>query len=221
MADQKKKQVHSGHRERMRQRFAADGLSNYRPHEVIEQVLFDVIRRANTNPLGHHLIDTFGSVIDVLNASYDELIAVDGVGVKTAEYIVSLRETLSGLIYDSLRGRGPITEYNIAFLGDWFYRLRDENNVILVSCTESREFIECIRIYDPAKDGDFDPFNIGLECVKRKNVKYYFLMARDNAVILRDDVLRLREVTLHMKSYMLDAYYFKEYKPISYLYKAK
>ncbi|MCR4645110.1 MAG: DNA repair protein RadC [Oscillospiraceae bacterium] len=96
MADAQKKPVkknpHAGHRERMRQRVRAHGFDGFAEHEILEYMLFHVIRRGNTNEIGHALIDAFGSVNEVLRADYDELVEVPGVGPACADYILYLRE---------------------------------------------------------------------------------------------------------------------------------
>ena len=43
------KSIHSGHRQRMRERFSVRGFLGYQPHEVLEQFLFDIIPRGDTN----------------------------------------------------------------------------------------------------------------------------------------------------------------------------
>ena len=80
--------IHSGHRERLRQKFAEnmsfDGLSD---HEILELLLFYVIPRTDTNELAHKLIKKFGSFPNVLNAPFSELIACKGLNEQSAMYI--------------------------------------------------------------------------------------------------------------------------------------
>ncbi len=71
--------VHAGHRQRMRQRFAETGLNGFQEHEILEMLLFYVIPRRNTNPLAHCLLNTFGSIRNVMQASDRELRSIDGV----------------------------------------------------------------------------------------------------------------------------------------------
>ncbi|MBR7141118.1 MAG: hypothetical protein IKD03_03150, partial [Clostridia bacterium] len=52
-----KKGVHSGHRERMRQRFFATGIEGFASHEVLEFLLFFAQPRCNTNEIAHALIE--------------------------------------------------------------------------------------------------------------------------------------------------------------------
>lgn len=65
----------------------SEGADCFADHEILEIFLFDVIPRANTNPIAHRLIDRFGSLDGVFRASVSELCTVNGVGTATAEYI--------------------------------------------------------------------------------------------------------------------------------------
>lgn len=56
-------------------------------HEVLEVLLYGVIKRRNTNDIAHALIDRFGTLNGVLQASVAELTRVAGVGRQTAYHI--------------------------------------------------------------------------------------------------------------------------------------
>lgn len=79
-------EVHSGHRARMRSRFAAQGLDGFADHEVLELILFYAIPQKNVNPLAHRLLEHFGSLHRVMDAELEELRQVEGIG----EYAASL-----------------------------------------------------------------------------------------------------------------------------------
>ncbi len=78
---------HHGHRERMRQRIRISGADSLAAHEIIEYLLFHTQPRSNTNEVAHALIEAFGSLPGVLEASFDELKRVDGVGNVTASFL--------------------------------------------------------------------------------------------------------------------------------------
>lgn len=82
---------HSGHRQRLMKKLKEDKLTK---HEYLEMLLFNAMPRRNTNDLAHRLYSEFGSVKNVLNASYERLIQVDGVGESVALYIVCLGKIL-------------------------------------------------------------------------------------------------------------------------------
>lgn len=76
--------LHEGHRKRMKERFIKSGLDDFAPHNILELLLFYSIPRGDTNPIAHRLIDTFGSLSGVFDATPEELAKVDGVGENSA-----------------------------------------------------------------------------------------------------------------------------------------
>lgn len=82
------KNVHAGHRQRMRKRFLQTGeLDGFEDHEALEMLLFCAIPRRNTNPMAHHLLLKFGSLDRVFDASPEELQTVPGIGPKASKLI--------------------------------------------------------------------------------------------------------------------------------------
>ncbi len=82
--------MHEGHRKRMYEKLKNDdGLYE---HELLEILLFNAFQRKNTNPIAHALLDSFGSISGVLNASVEELCAVEGVGESVALYLKCIGE---------------------------------------------------------------------------------------------------------------------------------
>ena len=79
--------LHDGHRERMKDRFIRDGLDNFEDYQVLEILLFYCIPRVDTNEIAHRLIERFGSLPNVLEASVDELQRVDGIGKHAAVFL--------------------------------------------------------------------------------------------------------------------------------------
>ena len=75
---------HAGHRERLRARYRREGLAGFAPHEVLELLLTYAIPRQDTNPMAHALINRFGSLAAVLEASPEELEQVPGIGPQAA-----------------------------------------------------------------------------------------------------------------------------------------
>ena len=77
--------IHSGHREKMRDRFIHDkGFENFEDHQILELLLFYANSRSDTNPLAHTLLDEFGSLKGVLEARPEQLMQVKGIGKQQA-----------------------------------------------------------------------------------------------------------------------------------------
>lgn len=101
--------VHDGHRARMRERFRENGFKGFEPHQIIELLLFYSCPRKDTNELAHILINKFGSIAGVMDASYEDLEAVSGISENTASLFkiiagflpVYYNSRSDGLVYDN------------------------------------------------------------------------------------------------------------------------
>lgn len=81
------KQPHTGHRARVRARFLREGLDSFEEHNALELLLFYAIPQRDTNELAHKLINTFGSLSAVFDASAESLMQVGGISENTAVLI--------------------------------------------------------------------------------------------------------------------------------------
>ena len=78
---------HDGHRQRMKERFLAEGLDHFHDHQVLELLLYFSIPRIDTNEIAHRLIEHFGSFSQVLDAPVEELKKVEGIGANSALFL--------------------------------------------------------------------------------------------------------------------------------------
>lgn len=85
--------IHTGHRQRLRERFMTEGLDHFDQLQVLELLLFYCVPRQDTNPIAHALLDRFGSFSQVLEAPASELCKVPGVGENVAAFITLLTAT--------------------------------------------------------------------------------------------------------------------------------
>lgn len=84
--------MHEGHRERLKKNFLANGLDSFEPHNALELLLFFSIPRKDTNEIAHMLINEFGSLYGVLEAPFEELVSLEGIGENTATLIKLIPE---------------------------------------------------------------------------------------------------------------------------------
>lgn len=95
------KNLHEGHRERVRQEFLQHGFDqNTPPHKILELLLFYCVQRADTNPIAHELIAKYGSVAAVLDAPVEELAAFKGLSERSAVLLKLIMPTAQRYIYD-------------------------------------------------------------------------------------------------------------------------
>ena len=79
--------IHEGHRQRLKDRFRREGLDNFDELYVLELLLFYCIPRKDTNPIAHKLLDHFGSLTAVLEASPEELEKVEGINTSASTFL--------------------------------------------------------------------------------------------------------------------------------------
>ena len=94
-------ELHAGHRQRIDEKAHKLGLEFMEEHEQLEKLLFSVIPRGNTNEIAHKLLDRFGTIGGVLSADADNLCEIEGVGLRTAEFLHDLPKLL-GIVERSL-----------------------------------------------------------------------------------------------------------------------
>ncbi len=84
--------IHKDHRKRVKERFCREGLDNFNEINVLELLLFYCVQRRDTNPLAHRLLDHFGKLSNVLEATREELMQVEGVTENIAVYLSFIKD---------------------------------------------------------------------------------------------------------------------------------
>ena len=84
---EKEKNLHEGHRQRLKNRFLESGLDSFQPHNILELLLFYSIPRKDTNDIAHDLIEKFGSLSGVFDANIEDLVKVDYITENSATLI--------------------------------------------------------------------------------------------------------------------------------------
>ena len=137
--------IHDGHRQRLRNRFRAEGLDHFEEHQVLELLLYYVIPRKDTNPIAHALLARFGSLSQVLEAQPEELAKVPGMGESAATFL-SLT-TAVGRYYLINRTMQetilPTIEKCGQYLVPYFYGRRNETVFLL--CLDAKCKVLCCK----------------------------------------------------------------------------
>jgi DNA repair protein RadC len=101
-----------GHRERLRTRFleaGADALSDY---ELLELLLFRVLPRRDTKPIAKVLIETFGSVAEVLAAPEARLRKIDGFGDASISELKVIHAVASRMLRGAVKKRPVLSSWS-------------------------------------------------------------------------------------------------------------
>ncbi len=100
--------VHAGHRSRMKAKLEKHGRDIFDTYELLEMLLYYSIPYKDTNPVAKRLLARFGSLDGVLSASRDELVTVDGIGERTADFLIGISELVSLFGVENLYDRDVI-----------------------------------------------------------------------------------------------------------------
>lgn len=107
-----------GHRQRVKDRFRKEGLDNFEESHALELLLFYAIPRRDTKSIARRLLDRFGSLATVMEASSDALQRVEGIGPNAATFIRLVNE-----------------------MGRYYMKSRDQNVEILNDLNACGEFL--------------------------------------------------------------------------------
>lgn len=117
------KHSHYGHRARLRDRVYKEGLNNFQDYQVLEYALSFVIPYKDTNPIAHALVNKFGSLAGVLEASVEDLQTISGLGEVSAYYLASFIQIFT-----------------------FYERERENKTRILINAPDTYEFVkECFK----------------------------------------------------------------------------
>ena len=136
---------HIGHRGRVKTEFLTRGLEGWPDHRVLELLLFYAIPQGDVNPLAHELIDRFGSLAKVLDASPDELSKVTGLGEHSVA-LIKMIPAVSGRYVAQRSGPGELvhTANDAAkLLSPYFYGAANEMAYVL--CLDAKGKLLGIR----------------------------------------------------------------------------
>ncbi len=141
-----KENLHAGHRERLRRRFAEEGLDGFDDHNALELLLSYAIPRRDVNGLAHELIRRFGSFDGVFDAPLYELAAVDGVGERSALLIKLVPQLTRKYQLSRIKRSETETLDDIARTGKYFlpfFYAVEEETVYLATLDPKRRVIGC------------------------------------------------------------------------------
>lgn len=190
--------IHAGHRKRMREKFARNGGAGFQKHEILEMVLYSSIPRGNTNEIAHALINKFGSFSGVLNAPYEELLKVKGVGEASALAIKMIPVCCK--IYFDERYLEGTTFTDIRKVGQYLlniYAMYDKEFPSAVLYDARRKEIDWITLGEPGtSSSSIDANRLIRECVSRN--ASYVVLAHNHpsgiAIPSQEDIIATKKI---------------------------
>jgi DNA repair protein RadC len=103
---------HSGHRERLRDRFMRGGDKALADYEMLELVLFNAIPRRDTKPLAKELIARFGTFAEVVSAPETRLREIKGVSDRVVTELKLVRAASLRLMQGQIMERKVLSSWD-------------------------------------------------------------------------------------------------------------
>lgn len=147
----REKNIHAGHRNRLRERYARSGLDDFADHEVLEFLLTYAIPRVDVNSQAHALIQRFGSVAGALDALPEELEQVKGVGPAAVNFLTALPAVFRRYALDKCQPGNPMD--TMAKMGEYLHALYTGvtfERVYLLLFDNGMRMIDCCHLDDGA-----------------------------------------------------------------------
>lgn len=141
--------THLDHRKRMKDRFRREGLDNFEERYVLELLLFYCVPRKDTKDLAIRLLDHFGSIVQVLDATPEELERVPGVGEGISTFL-ALRKAVDR--YYKIKKDEEFSASPLRTAEDFGRVLRSKfehqrNEVVYVLCLDAKcKMLSCLFV---------------------------------------------------------------------------
>lgn len=137
--------IHEGHRQRIKNRFRSEGLDNFDEVHVLELLLCYCVPRKDTNPLAHALLEHFGSLSRVMEASVEEMEKVPGVGENISTFLSLI--TAVGRYYLVNRSSSAVILNSIEQYGEFLvpYFFGRRNEAVFLLCLDAKRKVLCCR----------------------------------------------------------------------------
>lgn len=131
----------------MRQRCLQNGFDNFATHELLEMLLYYSIPRTDTNGVAHGLLERFGSLKGICEASFDELLCADGIGPQSAILLRLIPELMKRYAMEQVSSAAV---YNsVGKLADYFFRTfigLDHECLYMMLLNNRMNMIDCVLV---------------------------------------------------------------------------
>lgn len=149
--------IHTNHRQRVKDRFRNEGLEHFDDLHILELLLFYCVPRLDTNVMAHKLLDRFGSLSNVLEATPEQLHQVEGIGEGVSTFIRFLNElerVLEIRRSQNVRIINSNEDIRDCLKG---FMCRHRNEVVYLLCMDAKGKVLCV---DKVGEGSVNSANV-------------------------------------------------------------
>lgn len=134
------KNIHKGHRQRMKHKFLLNGLDDFEQHQALELLLYYAVPRCDTNPMAHRLLEHFGSISAIFDAPVDALKEA-GISETTATLLKIVPEFSRLYLDDKYNNKNKIINFDnlIEYFSNKFVGRNEETVMLLLADAKGKE----------------------------------------------------------------------------------
>jgi DNA repair protein RadC len=147
-----------GHRKRLRERFLKSGAGALHDYELIELLLFGAKPRSDVKPLAKRLIETYGSLADVVSADPTTLALEEGLGEAAVCMLKTAQATAERLLQEQVMNKPVLSSWqmlldycraSMAYHGVEQFRVLylNRKNVLIADELQARGTIDHTPVY--------------------------------------------------------------------------
>ncbi len=196
---------HKNHRQRVRETIRKTGIEGMQDHNLLEFLLFYSVPRKDTNELAHRLISAFGSLNRVFDASYEQLLEIEGMGESSALLISSIPSICRRYAEGAVSGKVNLSEPEDAkeYAIKKYYG-NNKTEIFYMLCLDATgNLINCCKLGEGASDSVVFEKRAVLENAFRNNAdKVIFIHNHPNGVAApsRNDLSMTTELSSMLRS---------------------
>lgn len=190
--------MHENHRDRTKKRFLTESLENFEPHNILELLLFYSIPQKDTNEIAHLLIERFGSLSGVFDASFEDLVRVPGIKEHSATLIKMIPELSRKYMLEKNQKNEPLSDMDKIgnYLVHYYIGINIET-VVLLLLDNKFNVIELVKIHEGSVNSSAITMRRLLETALFKRASMAVLAHNHPsgvAIPSSDDIFTTREV---------------------------
>ena len=150
---------HEGHRKRLLDTVVKAGLENLSEIQQVEFMLTYIFPRGDVNPLAHRLLDAYGSIGGIIDASDTELMTIRGINERSAKKISMLGDLFFAYTSSRMSEHEVYEkESDILDLVELLLRFRTKENMIILGFSPAQMLCGSKRIVS----NEVDSVNINI-----------------------------------------------------------
>ncbi len=144
----KERRLHSGHRERMREKFIKYGKDAFHSHELLEMLLYNAIPIRDTNESAIMLLDEFSGLDGVMSQTKDKLTCLGGIGDRAAELILSVGRLTLESVFSAAYSKEKVSDTDIGNYFAGYFHGKTSSAVAVVLLNNRSEPIAFHELYN-------------------------------------------------------------------------